>query len=108
MHFFSKNEKGINGKFTKTEKYYNSLTRLLLGKYPHIHRLQIIYIDKKSHQIYITPETHIETQPLNTNSIIRFITNLWDKVVKTFEVDATTIANIQEIVKVKNDEKTFT
>lgn len=74
------------------------LIEIFIKKYPYIHRLQSIYVDKLTHNIYI--DVNIPAQKLisGTRFWTRWFDRFWISVLGLFKVSSKSIEDIHAIV----------
>lgn len=81
------------------EKLMLKLIRLFLKKYPFIHRLQTLYIDKNSKTVYADTERSIfETDECRVSPKRLSICSIWKYFFGTFKCDIETMEKIETIV----------
>jgi len=82
----------------RSTRFFLWLIRAFINKYPYIHRLQSIYIDKQTHNVFI--DVDIPAQKLMSNTFFwtRWFDKLWVSIFGMFKVSSKNIEEIHAIV----------
>ncbi|XP_070506560.1 uncharacterized protein [Chironomus tepperi] len=94
--FFANNEdETTRGKSTR---FFLWLIKIFINKYPYIHRLQSIYIDKRTYKVFI--DSDIKAQQLISNASFwtRWFDKLWVSILGMFKASSESIENIHAIL----------
>ena len=79
-------------------KFFLELIKKFINKYPYVHRLQSIYIDKLTHNVFIDVDIPAQKLISNASFWTRWIDKLWVSVFGTFKVSSKSIEEIHAIV----------
>lgn len=75
-----------------------NVIRFFIGKYPYIHQLQTIYIDKQTRDIYVDVDNPIYKFTTNSWVLTGWFDKLWMNIFGTFKVDLKSVEEIHNIV----------
>lgn len=74
------------------------IIKFFTEKYPYIHQLQTIYIDKQTRNIYVDVDTPIYKLTHNACFLVRWVDILWMYIFGTFKINSTSAEQIHNIV----------
>ncbi|XP_070506700.1 uncharacterized protein [Chironomus tepperi] len=83
---------------TRQTKCLMWIIKVFIDNYPYIHRLQTIYIDKQTHDVYVDVNTPIQKLAHNTCFLTRWTYKIWIKTFGTFKIDSKSIEEIHNIL----------
>lgn len=87
--------------------------KLFTKKYPHLHQVHKLYVDKKLGYVHIDDKRPLFEASVfcpnfirkSRNSVIKFFLRYWDQLFSHLELDGDTMEKIQQIIKKRNENR---